>query len=274
MTFRDLHRPGTPFVLANAWDVGSARMLVALGAQAVATSSAAHAFTRGLPDGGRLGRSEAIAHAKDIAAHVGVPVSADLEDGYGPEPADCGDTVNEAALAGLAGCSIEDVAPDGSAYTFAASVARVEAAAAAARRAPHDFVFCARADGVMTGAYDLDEAIRRLQAFETAGADVLYCPMPGGMEDLRRIVAAVSAPVNALAAGPWTRETKAGFAAAGVARISLGSALARATHRVIRDAGRAIFEDGHFSGLGGIESDEVNALLEAGRGEGSDPLSL
>ena len=262
--FRDMHVPGDPVILANAWDLGSARMLVALGARAIGTTSAGHAFTRGLPDGGRVGRAEAIAHARDIARHVSVPVSADLEDGYGPDPGDCGDTVNEAALAGLAGCCIEDVSADGHAYDFAAAVARVEAAAAAARRAPHDFVFCARADGVLRGAYDLDEAVRRLRAFEAAGADVLYCPMPGDLTDLERIVAAVSVPVNALVAGPWTRVTRDAFARAGVARISLGSSLARATHRTIRDAAMAIFADGDFTGLGGIASSDVDDLLAKG----------
>ncbi|WP_299840235.1 isocitrate lyase/phosphoenolpyruvate mutase family protein [uncultured Jannaschia sp.] len=265
-SFRDMHMPGDPLILANAWDVGSARMLVALGARAIGTTSAGYAFTRGLPDGGTVGRTEAIAHAKDIASHVAVPVSADLEDGYGPEPGDCGDTVNEAALAGLAGCCIEDVSPEGRAYDFAAAVARVEAAAAAARRAPHDFVFCARADGVLRGAYDLDEAIRRLRAFEEAGADVLYCPMPGEMADLERIVAAVSIPVNALVSGPWTRVTRDAFARTGIARISLGSSLARATHRVIHDAAASIFGDGDFTGLAGIASSEVDDLLTKGAG--------
>ncbi|MCK0166477.1 isocitrate lyase/phosphoenolpyruvate mutase family protein [Jannaschia sp. S6380] len=262
--FRDMHVPGDPFILANAWDVGSARMLVALGAKAVATSSAGYAFTRGLPDGGRVGREEAIAHAKDLADHVAVPVSADLEDGYGPDPADCGATVEMAALAGLAGCCIEDVDGAGEPYAFEASVARMEAAAKAARRAPHDFVFCARADGVMHRAYDVDEAIRRLQAFEAVGVDVLYCPMPGEMADLERIVGAVGLPVNALAAGPWTQVTGPEFAAAGVARISLGSSLARATHQVIRDAVQPMFLAGDYSKLGGIGSGEVDGYLEDG----------
>ncbi len=262
--FRAMHRPGDPFILANAWDVGSARMLRALGARAVATSSAGYAFTRGLPDGGRVGRTEAVAHAKDLSDHIGCPVSADLEDGYGPDPADAADTVAEAARAGLAGCCIEDVRADGTAYSMEASVARVTAAVAEARRAGHDFVFTARADGVLRGAYDLDEAIARIRAFEAAGADVLYVPMPGGMADLARVCASVSAPVNALAAGPWTKETREGFAAAGVARISLGSALARATHRTIRDAARAMFGTGDFSGLGGIGSEEVDGYLERG----------
>ncbi|SFI24936.1 isocitrate lyase/PEP mutase family protein [Jannaschia pohangensis] len=260
-SFRNLHQPGAPFILANAWDVGSARMLVALGAQAIATSSAGYAFTRGLPDGGRVGRDEAIAHAVDLAAHVPVPVSADLEDGFGPLPADCAETVRRTVAAGLAGCCIEDVAGDGTPYDFNLSVERMQAAAEAA---PRDFMFCARADGVMHGAYDLKEAIRRLQAFEAVGVDVLYCPMPGEMADLRAITAAVTAPVNALAAGPWTKVTQAEFAEAGVARISLGSALARATHQVIRDAGRSMFGVGDFSNLGGIGSGEVDGYLAAG----------
>lgn len=260
--FRALHRPGHPFILANAWDVGSARMLVALGAKAIGTSSAGYAFTRGLPDGGHVGREEAIAHARDLARHVAVPVSADLEDGYGPEPADCAATVELAALAGLAGCCIEDVAADGTPYAFEVSVARMKAAAMAARRAPHDFVLAARADGVMHGAYDLDEAIRRLRAFGEVGVDVLYCPMPGDMADLKSIVAAVDLPVNALAAGPWTATSIEEFAGAGVARVSLGSSLARATHRVIRDAGASMFGTGDFSALGGIDGTEVDELLE------------
>ncbi|WGH78530.1 isocitrate lyase/PEP mutase family protein [Jannaschia ovalis] len=263
-TFREMHRPGDPLVLANAWDVGSARMLVALGAKAIGTTSAGYAFTRGLPDGGRVGRDEAIAHAADLAKHVGVPVSADLEDGYGPDPMDCAKTVQQAALAGLAGCSIEDVGPDGTAYSFAAAAARVETAAQAARQARHDFVFCARADGVMHGVYDVDEAIRRLQAFEAAGADLLYCPMPGEMADLKRIIAAVTKPVNALAAGPWTQVSGKDFAEAGVARISLGSALARATHQTIRDAAQPLFLAGDFSRLGGIGSGEVDDYLAKG----------
>ncbi|MEM8850058.1 MAG: isocitrate lyase/phosphoenolpyruvate mutase family protein [Pseudomonadota bacterium] len=264
MTFRDMHKPGDPFILANAWDVGSARMLVALGAKAIATTSSGYAFTRGLPDGGKVGREEAIAHAKDLADHVPVPVSADLEDGYGPDPEDCAETVRQAVAAGLAGCCLEDVGPDGVAYPFEASVERMEAAVAAAHAMPEDFVFCARADGVLHGTYDLDEAVRRLRAFEEAGADVLYCPMPGGMDDLKWITAALSAPVNALVAGPWTKTTRAELAEAGVARISLGSTLARATHRLIREAGKAMFEEGDFSMMRGIGSPEVDGYLAKG----------
>ncbi|MEM7642531.1 MAG: isocitrate lyase/phosphoenolpyruvate mutase family protein [Pseudomonadota bacterium] len=266
MNFRDMHKPGDPFILANAWDVGSARMLVALGAQAIATSSSGYAFTRGLPDGGKVRREEAVAHAKDLADHVSVPVSADLEDGYGAEPEDCAETVRQAMAAGLAGCCLEDVSPDGVPYAFDAAVERMKAAIATARSGPRDFVFCARADGVLHGTYDLDEAVRRLRAFEEAGADVLYCPMPGGMDDLKWITAALDAPVNALVAGPWTKTTRTELAEAGVARISLGSTLARATHRLIREAGKAMFEDGDFSVMRGIGSPEVDGYLAKGAG--------
>ncbi|GIT92134.1 hypothetical protein JANAI62_25920 [Jannaschia pagri] len=265
-TFRDLHKPGDPFILANAWDLGSARMLVALGAQAIATSSAGYAFTRGVPDGGQIGRDEAIAHAAELARAVAVPVSADLEDGYGPAPDACAETVRLSIEAGLAGCCIEDVSPEGTAYGFDASVERMAAAVTAARAAPSDFVFCARADGVLHGLYDLEEAIRRLQAFEAVGADVLYCPVPGGPEALAQITASVSAPVNALAAGPLMAQTRADFGALGAARISLGSSLARATHRIIRDAGQAMFGTGDFSSLGGINGDEVDGYLVSGAG--------
>ena len=264
--FRDLHRPGDPFVLANAWDVGSARLLVAAGHVAIGTTSAGHAFTRGLPDGGRVGRDEAVAHAADLAAHVPVPVSADLEDGFGPEPADAFDAVAAAARAGLAGCSIEDVDGNGEPYSLAAAVARIEVAVMAAREAGHDHVLCARADGVMHGAYDLAEAIERLQAFEAAGADVLYCPAPGGPDALRRVVEAVGRPVNALAAGPFLKLTRRHFAEIGVARISLGSSLARRTHAVIRDQAAAMM-GGDFSGLGGAAGPEIDALLARGAGD-------
>lgn len=262
-TFRDLHRPGDPFVLANAWDAGSARMLVAMGARAIGTTSAGYAFTRGLPDGGRISREEHIAHAADLARHVAVPVSADLEDGDGPDPADVAAAVEVAGLAGLAGSSIEDVAPDGTPYPMAAAVARIRAAAEAARRAAQDHVLCARADGVMHGRYDLAEAIDRLLAFGEAGADVLYCPMPGDREALRRIVEAVGLPVNALAAGPLASLALADFAAIGVARVSVGSGLARATHAVIRDAGAAMLA-GDFARLGGASAAEVDAMLARG----------
>lgn len=268
--FRALHVPGDPFVLANAWDLGSARMLAALGAQAIGTSSAAYAFTLGRPDMGRVTRDEALAHAEALVAATPLPVSGDFENGFGDAPDAVAETVRLSCEAGLAGLSIEDTAPpDGAAYPFDLAVERIRAAAAAARACPRDLVLVARADGVMTGVYDLEDGIRRLQAFEAAGADCLYLPMPPSMDDVARICASVTKPVNAIAAGPFTAATRADFARAGVARISLGSALARATHRLIRDAAEAMLgPGGDFSVLSrSIPGAEVDALLARGARE-------
>lgn len=262
--FRALHRPGDPVILANAWDIGSARMLAALGAQALATSSAAHAFTLGRPDGLGVTRDAALAHAQDLVAATGLPVQGDFENGWGEAPEDCAETVRLAAEAGLAGICLEDTAlPDTTrSYDRALAVDRIRAAAAAARALPRDFVLTARADGVMIGSYDLDEAIARIRDFEAAGADCLYIPVPGGPETLPRITAAVTAPVNALVAGPLTALTRADFAAAGIARLSLGSTLARVTHKAIFDAATAMFGPGDFTPLAnGMPGAKVDALL-------------
>lgn len=261
--FRALHQPGHPFVLANAWDVGSARMLQAHGARAIATSSAAHAFTLGRPDGGHVTRDEALSHAQALFHATELPVQGDFENGFGHAPDVCAETVRMAASAGLAGICIEDINPDdGRPYARPLSIDRIAAAAAAARNCPQDFVLTARADGIMTGSYDIDEALVRLTAFENAGADCLYAPLPATMEDVRRICRAVTAPVNVLVAGHFTDYTLRDFADAGVARLSLGSALARATHRVIHDAGQQIFQQGAFGLLGAsVSSRIVDAML-------------
>lgn len=262
--FRALHAPGDPFVLANAWDVGSARMLAAMGARALATSSAAHAFTLGRPDG-TVARDEALAHAQTLVAATPLPVSGDFEDGWADGPDGVAETVRLAGEIGVAGLSIEDVHDGGTPYDREEAVERVRAGVAAARALPRDVVFCARADGVMEGAYDLTEGIARLRTFEAAGADCLYLPLPPDMDGLRRVTASVSAPVNALAAGPFTSASLAEFAAAGVARVSLGSALARATHRLIADAGAAMFERGDFTPLAcSIAGADVDAKLARG----------
>lgn len=248
--FRDLHQRSNPFILANAWDAGSAKMLAGLGAQAIATSSGAHAFTVGRPDMGTLTRDEALAHAQDLIAAVDIPVSGDFENGFGDDPDTCAETVRLSGEIGLAGICIEDIAlPSSAAYDFDLSVERIRAAAAAARNLPNDFVLVARADGVLNEQYDLAEAIKRIQAFETAGADCVYIPMPASMDDLARICAATNLPVNALAAGPFAKVSRSEFANIGVARISLGAALARVTHRAIYDTATAMFGDGDFTAL-------------------------
>lgn len=262
-TFRALHRPGAPFILANAWDIGSAKMLAALGAPAIATSSAAHAFTLGRPDMGTVTRDEALSHASDLVAAVNVPVSGDFENGFGEAPDTCAQTVRLAAEAGLAGISIEDTAlPDDTPYGFDLAVERIAAAASAARALPRDFMLIARADGVMTGRYDMEEALRRIRAFDVAGADGLYVPLPPDMGALARICAATTKPVNALVAGPFTQQSVADFAKIGVARLSLGSALARAVHRTMHDAATAMFTNGDFTPLQtSISGDVIDALL-------------
>ncbi len=261
--FRALHQPGTPFILANAWDMGSAKMLAAMGARAIGTSSAAHAFTLGRPDMGHVTRDEALSHAQTLVAATPLPVSGDFENGFGDSPDCVAKTVTLACEAGLAGISIEDTAlPTETPYDFTLATERIKAAAAAARALPRDFVLVARADGIMNGKYDLAEALMRLKAYEQAGADCLYAPIPNSMQDLKTICQSFKTPVNALAAGPYTKISQAEFAAIGVARISLGSALARATHRVILDAGRAMFEAGEFSGLSkGASGDIIDQML-------------
>ena len=235
-----------------------------LGAPAIATSSAAHAFTLGRPDGGTVSRDEALAHAADLVAAVDVPVSGDFENGYGDDPDACAETVRLAAEAGLAGISIEDtVFANGTHYEAGLAAERIRAAAAAARALPKEFVLVARADGVMTKTYGMEEALNRIRAFDEAGADCLYVPMPPGVQSLKNVARATSKPVNALAAGPFAKLSRDDFAAAGIARISLGSALARVTHRVIHDIGRAMIEAGDFSALlAAMPGGEVDKLLE------------
>lgn len=263
MTFRALHQPGNPFILANAWDAGSARMLARLGAQAIATSSAAHAFTLGRPDGGHVTRNEALAHAADLIAAVDVPVSGDYENGFGHSPETCAETVRLSAEVGLAGISIEDAAlPDDRAYPRDEAVERIRAAASAACALPRDFVLVARADGVMNGHYDIDEALARIRAFDEAGADCLYVPLPETMEDLKRVLAATDKPVNVLVAGPYAATPLSEYAAMGAARLSLGSALARVTHRAIHEAATAMFGQGDFTPLrNAMPGGEVDRLL-------------
>ena len=264
-SFREMHRPGDPFILANAWDAGSAKMLVAMGAKAIATSSAAHAFTLGRPDTGTITRDEALAHAQDLIAAVNVPVSGDFENGFGEAPATCAETVRLAAEVGLTGICIEDTAlPDSAPYEAALSIERIRAAASAARALPRDFVLVARADGVLTGHYDIEEAVARIRAFEAAGADAVYVPGPPSMEALARLVKATDLPFNALVSGPFANCSRAEFAALGVARLSLGSALARATYRTIHEAGTAIFgTEGRFDTLAhGLSFDVLNPMLQ------------
>lgn len=261
--FRALHHPGRPFVLANAWDMGSCKVLTALGAEAIGTTSSGHAFTLGKADMGYVTRDEVLTHAQDLVAATHLPVSGDFENGYGDDPDHVAETIRLAGEVGLAGCSIEDTTmPDKGYYDFDLALERVKAGVAAARALPGDFVFVARADGIMNGTYDVDEAIKRLQAFDAAGADCLYAPLPKTMADLKRIVHCTTKPVNALAVGQYAEVSRAQFADMGVARISLGSGLARVTHGALINAAQHILGDGDFSDmLTAAPGVDIEALL-------------
>ncbi|MBL9051469.1 MAG: isocitrate lyase/phosphoenolpyruvate mutase family protein [Tabrizicola sp.] len=267
--FHDLHQSGC-FVIPNPWDRGSARMMAALGAKALATSSAAHAFTLGRPDLGGVSRDEALAHAADLIAATDLPVSGDFENGFGEAPEDVAETVRLSGEVGLSGISVEDtqMIPGNAPYAFDLAVERIRAGVAASRALGRPFVFCARADGVMHGTYDLAEGIRRLQAFEAAGADLLYLPVPPGKAELAQVLAAVRKPVNALAAGPLKSMSVAELAGMGVRRISTGSQIARLTHAAIRDSVTAMLSKGSFQPLMATASgDEIDALLALGAGK-------
>ncbi|MEX2518195.1 MAG: isocitrate lyase/phosphoenolpyruvate mutase family protein [Paracoccaceae bacterium] len=256
--FRELHRPGDPVLMPNPWDIGSARVLEALGAVALGTTSAGHAFTLGKPDRGRVTADEAFGHAADLVGAVSIPVSADLESGFGASPETVAATVRRAAEVGLAGCSIEDTDhPHPRAYAFDATMARAEAAIAAARES--GVMLTLRADGLMYGAYDEAEAVRRCLAFARLGADVIYAPLASA--DALKALAASGTPVNALAAGAAAKLGLKALAGLGVARISIGSGLARVTHRALIDASQAVLAGDLSPLLKGASSAEVDPLL-------------
>jgi len=266
--FHALHQQGC-FVIPNPWDMGSARMMAASGAVALATSSAAFAFTLGRPDMGNVTRDEMLDHAEAMVRATPLPVSGDFENGFADAPDEVAETIRLAAEAGLSGCSIEDtMMVDGNpAYDFEMAVERIKAAVDAARSLKHPFMLCARADGVMNGVYDLEEGIRRIQAYEKAGAGLVYIPVPPGAEELTRVVASVKVPVNALAAGPLTKLSVSEFAAIGARRISLGSMIARVTHAAIAEQMDAIIKDGDFTKLSQAASgSRIDAMLVAGSG--------
>ena len=224
-TFLELHRPGDPLLLPNPWDRGSARLLEAAGFAALATTSGGFAASLGRLDGA-VSREEAVAHAALIAASVGVPVSADLENCFADDPGGVAETVAAAVGAGLAGCSVEDHRPgsDEPIYEIGLARDRVEAACEVAHRGRVRLVITARAENFLRGREDLDDTIKRLQAFQEAGADVLYAPGLTRIEDIRTVVSSVDLPVNVLVftGVPPVKE----LAAAGVARVSVGSGFA------------------------------------------------
>lgn len=243
-TFRALHQAPGAFVIPNPWDIGTAKLLSTFGFKALATTSAGFAFSRGLPDGG-VGFEAMIHHCRELAAATDLPVSADLEKGKGDSAESAEETIFAAEAAGLAGCSIEDHTgdPDNPIYEFSLAVERVAAAADAARSLKRDFVFTARAENFLWNRPDLDDTIRRLQAFEAAGADVLYAPGITDVETVATICKSVSKPVNVLAVPSFTVSD---LSNAGAKRISLGSRLTTFVFGMLQTASREMLEEGTF----------------------------
>jgi len=249
--FRALHAGPGAFVIPNPWDAGSARILAGLGFQALTTTSAGLAFALGRQDGaGVVTRDEALANAKAIVDATDLPVAADLENGYGHTPEAAAETIRLAGeAAGLVGGSIEDTTgnPRHPIYDFQLAVERVAAAAEAARVFPFPFVLVGRAENFLHGRPDLDDTIRRLQAFEKVGAGALYAPGITKPEDIRTVCASVTKPVNALVGLKGETFSVADLEALGVRRISVGSALSRAALGAFVRAAREIREHGTFA---------------------------
>lgn len=246
-TFRRLHERDGAFVIPNPWDLGTARILATLGFEALATTSAGHAYSLGLPEG-TVTRADVLTHCRAIAAATDLPVSADLEKGFGDSPESVIETINAAADTGLAGCSIEDHTGrrDDPIFQFSTAVERIEAAVQAVRALPGDFVLTARCENLRWGHADLADTIRRLQAFERAGADVLYAPAIPDLESIHAVCASLSNPVNVLMGLPGSVFSVTELANIGVKRISVGSALARLSFTALIDAAQEIKDAGTF----------------------------
>lgn len=262
--FRDLHQATGTFLIANPWDAGSARVLVGMGFRALATSSSASAAILGRRDG-QVTREEALSHARGIVEAVDVPVSADLEKCFADAPEGVAETVRLAAEVGLVGCSVEDATgyKDKPLFDFDHAVERVAVAAQAAHSLGVPFTLTARTENFLRGNPDLDDTIRRLQAFERAGADVLFAPGLPDLEAIRIVCASVSKPVNFMVAIRGKSFSVAELQAAGVKRISFASSLYRAAMDGLVDAAREITQAGTFDYLDRIITiTELNQLME------------
>jgi 2-methylisocitrate lyase-like PEP mutase family enzyme len=261
--FRALHARAGAFIIPNPWDVGSARILAHLGFEALATTSAGFAFSLGKPDG-TVDRDTMIQHVAAIAAGTNLPVSGDLEGGYGDAPDVVAETIRRAASAGLVGGSIEDATgrEDRPIYDLAQAVERVRAAVDAARSLPFPFMLTARAENYLHGRPDLADTIARLQAYQDAGADVLYAPGLTTREEITQVVRSVDRPVNALMGLQGTSLSLAELSELGVKRISTGGSLCRAAFGALLRAGREMRSHGTFAyASDAVSHREMNALF-------------
>jgi 2-methylisocitrate lyase-like PEP mutase family enzyme len=267
--FRALHQREGSFVIPNPWNAGTARMLAAVGFEALATTSAGYAFQIGKRDADpSITRAGILANAREIAAAVDVPVSADLQNGFGDAPKDCAATIHKAAAEGLVGGSIEDATGNSAdpIYDFNHAVERIAAAAEAAKALP--FLLTARAENYLHGRPDLDDTIKRLQAFSKAGASVLYAPGLSRIEDIRALCAAVDKPVNVvmgLKGKPFTMDE---LRDAGVKRVSVGGSFARAALGALVRAALEVKDQGTFNyAAQALTSAEAEAFMEPVHGD-------
>ena len=261
--FRALHEAPDAFVVANVWDGGSARMMEALGFAALATSSGASAGMLGRRDG-RVARDEAMAQARVICEAADLPVSADLEKGFGDAPATVAETIRLAAEAGLVGCSIEDASgnPDAPIFELGLATERIAAASEAARALPFPFTLTGRTENFLRGRPDLDDTIRRLQAYEAAGAEALMAPGLPDLDSVRAVCSAIGKPFNFMVGIKGRSFTVAALAAAGVKRISLATSLYRAAMTGLMNAAKEVREHGTFGYLDtSLATPEMNAFL-------------
>ena len=247
-SFRALHEQEDIFVIPNPWDIGTARILAAMGFPALATTSAGMAFGMGVPEGS-VGREDSFAHCREIVNATSLPVSADLEKGFGDSPEAVANCIQQAADIGLAGCSIEDHTnrSDDPIFDFNLAVERIAAAVEVCRAQPSDFILTARSENFLWGRHDLDDTIKRLQAFSDAGADVLYAPGLHDLDTIRIVCESVDKPVNVVMGMPGATFGIEELAEVGVKRISVGSAFARVAFGAFISAAREIKEQGSFT---------------------------
>jgi 2-methylisocitrate lyase-like PEP mutase family enzyme len=246
--FRALHERDSAFIIPNPWDAGTARLLAHLGFEALATTSAGYAFSAGRRDN-TVERHDMMAHVSAIVSATDLPVSADLENGYGDSPETVAETIRLAAAAGLAGASIEDMSrdPDHAIYQHEHAEDRIRAAAAVAHALPFAFILTARAENYLVGRPDLKDTIQRLQSYQEAGADVLYAPGLTSRGDIAEVVRSVDRPVNVVMGLQGVQLTLAELSAIGVRRVSVGSALSRAALGAFLRAAREMREHGTFA---------------------------
>ena len=264
--FRALHERAGIFVMPNPWDAGTAKLFASLGFEALATTSFGLANALGRVDGAlAVSREELIANCREIASATDLPVNADLENGYADEPKKAAEIIRTAAAAGVVGGSIEDATgrDDKPIYDFNLAVERVAAAAEIAHSLPYPFTFTARAENFLHGRRDLDDTVRRLQAFAKAGADVLYAPGLRDLATIRQVVAAVPKPLNVVMSAADPDLTTQQLAEAGVKRISVGGTLSRLAYAAVRDAAIAMRDRGSYQWVRqAMPSKDLKAILE------------